>query len=171
MTRNFLTRSGNLSVGGSWSSSAATVRPLNRVAQSPNGNIATHLDHCAPAAVGRRLPFPFDMFLERAVSGNFDAQPVKRCAGGNEQALHVILAPTEVGTALGRVDNAQAGCVRRENVDAARPGHVEIAGAVDLHAVGHTVAVAGDLGPDAAVFQRAALDSRRKRERAPASCH
>ena len=57
-----------------------------------------------------------------------------------------------------------------KTLDAARPCHVKIPCAVDLHAVGNAVAVSRDFGPDAAVFQPTAPRSRRKHERAPASC-
>src|ERR1700704_686395 len=69
-------------------------------------------------------------------SGNGHADAVDRLGGGDEQAPEVVVAPTEVGGVFGHLDYAEAGRIGREHVDAARTAAVDVAPAVDLHAVG-----------------------------------
>ena len=69
-------------------------------------------------------------------SGRMDAQTVEGRAGRDVEAAEVVIAEAEIGGVLRQSYNPEAGRVRREDMDAAWPAAIDIACAVDLHAIG-----------------------------------
>jgi hypothetical protein len=82
----------------------------------------------------RLLPAP--LVLGMRVAGHLDAQRVDRSVRATEQRSPVRPAEREVDGLLRPPDNADAPAVRRHDPDAARPGAIHPADAVDLKAVG-----------------------------------
>src|SRR5690606_25817811 len=88
-------------------------------------------------------------------AGDVDAHPVERSRGGHEQRLQVVASEAEIGDVFGRFQHAQAGCVWREDVDAAGAAAPDVPPRVELHAVGRAGALALGLRPDPAALQAA----------------
>ena len=82
----------------------------------------------------RLLPAP--LVAGMRVAGHFDAQRVDRSVRATEQRSQVRPAEREVDGLLRPPDDADAPAVRRHDPDAARPGAIHPADAVDLEAVG-----------------------------------
>src|ERR1044071_541928 len=76
--------------------------------------------------------------LRRA--GRGDADAIERRRGRHVEALQVVVAEAEIGHSLGHADDAEAGGVGREDVDTAGTAAIDVARAVDLHAVGCALA-------------------------------
>src|SRR5918993_294034 len=87
--------------------------------------------------------------LRRAGRGDTDA--IERRRGRHIETAQVVVAEAEIGCRLGQADDAETGSVRGEDVDAAGTAAIDVARAVDLHAVGGALARARGLRPDATV--------------------
>src|SRR5262245_365616 len=86
---------------------------------------------------------------------NVQPNTIQTRARRHVEGLPVVIAPREVGRELGRLDRAEMLRRRRDDPDAARAGHVEIALLVDLHAVERLVAgLAGHVEEHFAVRER-----------------
>src|SRR2546430_1897792 len=83
------------------------------------------------------------------------SEPVHGGGRGDVETPGVVVAPGEVGRALGNEDHAEAGGLGREDVDAPGPGAVHVAGRVDLHAVRGAGAFARGLRPYAPLGEAA----------------
>src|SRR5688572_10028905 len=88
---------------------------------------------------------------EDGVTGNLGPDAIERRGGGDEQRPVVVVAPREVRRVLGDLDDLEQGGVGVEDMDAARPAAVHVAGGVDLHAVGSAGLVPCGLRPQTAV--------------------
>src|SRR5687768_6048275 len=88
-------------------------------------------------------------------AGDLGADPVDRARGSDVEAPEVGVPPAEVRGVLGHAYHAEAGGAGREDVDATGAAAVQVALAVELHAVGRALALPLRLGPDARIGKRA----------------
>src|SRR5215472_6228369 len=68
-------------------------------------------------------------------AGDGEPNPVDAGQCGDVERAGVLIAPREVVRALGKPEGAQVVAAGREQPDAGRPAHVEVAGRVDLEPV------------------------------------
>src|SRR5712692_4535991 len=112
----------------------------------------------APRTMRRCMNTPpcLAMRLEHRESGRLDANAIEGRRCGDEERAIVVIAPREVGRALGRLDDLAQRARRIEHVNTAGAAAVHVARGIDLHPVGRPRLVTPGLRPHAALRERPA---------------